>query len=239
MNSASSALLVAPASRKATSLPCRSTATRRLTASTSSSLWEMKMIDRPSATSVFSVANSASTSCGVRTAVGSSRMRIRAPRYSAFRISTRWRSPTDKIGDACIRVHGQTELLRSLQQFGASLAPARQRPPERLGADQNVIENGKIVGQREVLMHHADAGSQRRLRISRRQRLAEHLDRSCVRYIVAEQDADKRALAGPVLPEQRQHFARRQVERDVVVGDQRAEALGDAGELEGGGLQSD
>jgi hypothetical protein len=35
------------------------------------------------------IANSSFASCGVSTAVGSSRTRISAPRYSAFRISTR------------------------------------------------------------------------------------------------------------------------------------------------------
>ena len=57
----------------------------------------MKISDRPSATSCFSVANSDSDSCGVSTAVGSSRISTRASRYSAFRISTRCRSPTDSV----------------------------------------------------------------------------------------------------------------------------------------------
>ena len=41
-----------------------------------------------------SVSNRASVSAGVSTAVGSSRIRMWAPRYSVFRISSRWRSPT-------------------------------------------------------------------------------------------------------------------------------------------------
>ena len=97
---ASCALLAPAAGSCATSLPARSTAMRWLTRSTSSSLWLMKMIASPCATSWPSVANSDSLSCGVSTAVGSSRIRMRAPRLrpkgsSAFRISTRWRSPTD------------------------------------------------------------------------------------------------------------------------------------------------
>ncbi|MCY1211571.1 hypothetical protein D9M72_232850 [compost metagenome] len=67
------------------------------TRSTSPSLWLMKITDRPCATICASVANSASLSCGVSTAVGSSRIRMRAPRYSALRISTRWRSPTERL----------------------------------------------------------------------------------------------------------------------------------------------
>jgi hypothetical protein len=81
----------------ATSLPLRSTAMRCDTRSTSASLWLMKMIDKPSATSSPSVAKSDSDSCGVSTAVGSSRISTRASRVSAFRISTRCRSPTERL----------------------------------------------------------------------------------------------------------------------------------------------
>ena len=46
--------------------------------------------------SVRSMSNSWSASCGVSTAVGSSRIRMSAPRYSALRISTRCCSPTGR-----------------------------------------------------------------------------------------------------------------------------------------------
>ena len=42
------------------------------------------------------LAASAATSCGVSTAVGSSRIRICAPRTKAFKISTRCCSPTER-----------------------------------------------------------------------------------------------------------------------------------------------
>jgi len=70
---------------------------RSQTRSTSGSLWLMKMIESPSATRRFSVAKSDSASCGVSTAVGSSRIRTRASRVSALRISTRCRSPTESV----------------------------------------------------------------------------------------------------------------------------------------------
>jgi hypothetical protein len=80
-----------------------------------------------------SVANSASLSCGVSTAVGSSRIRMRAPRYSAFRISTRWRSPTDRRRRAH-RVDLQAEALRHLVQ------PARARRARR----ENGCHSGSV-----------------------------------------------------------------------------------------------
>ena len=63
-----------------TSLPCRSTSTRDEIAITSCSLWLMKITASPLATAFCIVSNSASVSCGVSTAVGSSRMRMRASR---------------------------------------------------------------------------------------------------------------------------------------------------------------
>jgi hypothetical protein len=56
----------------------------------------MKMIDLPCSTSVRTMAKKSSTSPGVSTAVGSSRMRISASRYRALMSSTRCCSPTDR-----------------------------------------------------------------------------------------------------------------------------------------------
>ena len=77
---ASCASVVPATGASATSLPARSTATRCETRSTSPSLWLMKTIESPCATIWPSVSNRASLSCGVSTAVGSSRIRMRAPR---------------------------------------------------------------------------------------------------------------------------------------------------------------
>jgi len=86
-------------------------------------------------------------------------------------------------------------------------------------------------------MHHADASGQGGGGISRRKRPAEHLDRAGIGNVVAEQDADERALPCTVLTQQSEHLAAREIERDVVVGYQRAKALGDAGETEDGWVQ--
>ncbi|MNU62901.1 hypothetical protein D3C71_521410 [compost metagenome] len=78
ISSASSALLVSPTSRSATCLPPRNTTMRSAVAITSSSLWEMKISDRPCRAISFKVENSVSASSLVRTAVGSSSTRMRA-----------------------------------------------------------------------------------------------------------------------------------------------------------------
>jgi hypothetical protein len=60
--------------------PRRITVTRSAIWATSASLWLMKTTDVPSATIDRRVPKRSTASWGARTAVGSSRMRIRAPR---------------------------------------------------------------------------------------------------------------------------------------------------------------
>ena len=60
--------------------PWRITVIRSAISRTSSSLWLMKMTVEPCAVSSRRFARSSSTSCGTRAAVGSSRIRILAPR---------------------------------------------------------------------------------------------------------------------------------------------------------------
>ena len=61
-----------------TTLPRRMTVIRSATARTSRSLWVMKTIDVPDSLSCRMITISSSVSCGVSTAVGSSRMRTLA-----------------------------------------------------------------------------------------------------------------------------------------------------------------
>ena len=63
-----------------TVVPRRMTVMASASDRTSSSLWEMKMTVVPSVLSSRRESKSSSTSCGTRTAVGSSRIRILAPR---------------------------------------------------------------------------------------------------------------------------------------------------------------
>ena len=84
-------------SPRTTTFPWRITVTRSDTARASRSLWVMMTNDRPCCLSSSIPANNASTSCGARTLVGSSRMTTRAPAMSTLRISTRCRSPIDNV----------------------------------------------------------------------------------------------------------------------------------------------
>ena len=81
-------------------LPWRSTVTRSETAFTSRSLWVMNRMVRPPASRPSMTPISSSTSGGVRTAVGSSRIKSVASNAKALRISTRCRCPTKRFGSA-------------------------------------------------------------------------------------------------------------------------------------------
>ena len=85
-----------------------------------------------------------------------------------------------------------------------------------------------------MLVHHADAGRECCARVARRQGFAKDRNVALVGDVVAKQDGYQRGLAGAVLPEQGQYFAGLQFQRDGVVGDQRPETFGDAGELQDG-----
>jgi hypothetical protein len=80
MSSASWCELTLAAGTVDTVVPRRITVTSSATESTSSSLCEMKMTVSPSSLSSRRFPKSSSTSCGTSTAVGSSRMMVRAPR---------------------------------------------------------------------------------------------------------------------------------------------------------------
>ena len=72
-----------------TTRPCRITVILSATAFTSRSLWVIKTIEVPDFARPRMMSISSSVSCGVNTAVGSSRTSILASRASDFMISTR------------------------------------------------------------------------------------------------------------------------------------------------------
>ena len=124
ISSANSSFEVSAVLRSATTRPRRSTTTRSEADMTSCSLWLMKISDSPFSVIWRRVANRLSASCAVSTAVGSSRIRIRASLYSALRISTRWHSPTDRSDT---RASGST-FRPNFRDSSTSLA----RPAARL-----------------------------------------------------------------------------------------------------------
>ena len=116
---------------------------------------------------------------------------MRTPRYSAFNISTRCRSPTERADAHPSGSTGRPSVPTS-SSFSRALRGAGKWPPERLAPEHHVIKHAQVVGQREVLVHHADAGVERDARVAGRQRLAEHFDIALVGDVVLEQDRHQR-----------------------------------------------
>ena len=142
ISSASSALSAPAAGSVATSLPPRSTAMRCDTRSTSSSLWLMKMIDRPSRHQLRAASRTATRSPAAsaprwaRRGSGCAR-RGRAPsgsRRAGARPPTarRCARPGPRPGRSAGRCR------RSLRARGGA---ARERLPQRLGAEHHVVEH--------------------------------------------------------------------------------------------------
>ncbi len=93
---AASSALLADGSASPTTWPRRITVMRSATSRTSRSLWVMKTIAAPERRSSRMISISSSVSCGVSTAVGSSKTSTLASRESTLMISTRCWTPTGR-----------------------------------------------------------------------------------------------------------------------------------------------
>ncbi len=100
-----------------------------------------------------------------------------------------------------------------------------------LGAEHDVLQHGEVVGQHEVLVHHADAGPDRLMRRVDADRLPVNEDLALVWPLHPVQDLHQGRLAGAVLPDDGVDRAAPHGQEDVVVGDHAREPLGDAPKL--------
>ena len=138
-----------------------------------------------------------------------------------------------EIGNATVDIDLQPALGNDGLNPGAR-GGASPQGEQRLGAKANIVEAREILGQREMLVHHADPDRQGRARRARRQgchvpAIGLNADSALVLHIMAEQDVHQRGLAGAVLSQEGEDFALAKVERNVVVGDKGTEPLGDVG----------
>ena len=132
-----------------------------------------------------------------------------------------------EVADQCIGMDIESETPGKLPQFVGRSPAVRVNPPHRLRSEDDVVEHAQVVREGEVLVHHADSGGDSGPRRACGQGLAERLDLAVVGHVVTEQDAHQGGLAGPVLAEKPKHLTAPKLERDVVVRDEVAEALGD------------
>jgi len=107
------------------------------------------------------------------------------------------------------------EISRIRRQGGAEVEPAEAAG---LGAEHDVLQHGEVVGEHEVLVHHADAGGDRVRRRAEGGRPAVDLDGALVRLLHAVEDLHQGGLAGAVLTDDRVHGAGLDGDVDVPVG---------------------
>ena len=143
--------------------PRRNTVMRSATRAPRRSLWLMKMIDLPCGAGSRGSSNSSRASCGVRTAVGSSRIEdVRAAVERLEDLDALLLRHRERV-DAGVGVDGEAELL-------AELAHARARPlavekdPGVVGSTASTMFSATVITgiEHEVLVHHADAGARSR-----------------------------------------------------------------------------
>ena len=99
---------------------------------------------------------------------------------------------TDRqAADLGLGIDLQAKALRDFLQPLTRRAMAREGLPHRLGTHHHVFQHAQVVGQREVLVHHADASGQRGLRVARGQWLAKDLDLAGIGRVMTKQDRDQ------------------------------------------------
>ena len=212
--------------------PCRSTAIRSEKASTSRSLWEMKMTESPFSTIERTEANSVSASCGVSTAVGSSSTRMHVAIECLEDLHP---LPLAHREVAHLAVERGVEAGMGHQRFelGRAARRLRFRCSNRSVPSRILSMTREVLGQGEMLVHHADLRLDGRLRLAGRQDdlgavFMPDMHRARIGRVLPEQHIHQRRLAGAVLAEQRQNFAACEIEVDMVGGKHGAETLGHA-----------
>ena len=226
------ARFVSVVGRSPASLPPRSTSTRSLTAITSLSLCEMKMIESPLATSSLQRARTAlrsrpaSAPRSARRGSGCAR-RGRAPSGSRPAAVRRPRARRPCASGSTARPKSSRQLRDAAARAGA----VERRPPQRARVPSAMFSSTVMLSARVKCWCTMPMPAASAARGSPGgSGLPKTSIAPLVGDIVAEQDVHQRGLAGAVLAEQRDDLAALQVERDRVIGGQRAEALGDAGD---------
>ena len=109
---------------------------------------------------------------------------------------------------------------------------ARDDRPARLATEDDVLPHREVVGEHEVLEHHADAVADRGRGGAEVLHLAVDEDRSLVGLMGAVERLHQRRLAGPVLADDGVDRAAPNLEVDAVVGDDTWEALDDVAQFD-------
>ena len=138
-----------------------------------------------------------------------------------------------EAGNGCVEVElhpeSRHELADSRMGAGEIDSPARCH---RFVAENDVLGDGEVVGQHEVLVNHSDAGRDGVGGGAKRASGSVDGDGSLVGLVHAVQRLHQRGLAGTVLADDRVNGARTNREVHIMVGDDAGEGLGDSTQLD-------
>src|SRR5581483_695667 len=109
---------------------------------------------------------------------------------------------------------------------------AKRAELRQLVAQEQVLVDRQLWDEREVLIHGLDAVGPRRLDRVEADALSVDVDVAAVLLVETAQDLHERALAGPVVADESEHFALAKGEVDPLQDDERAEPLGHPAYLE-------
>lgn len=130
-----------------------------------------------------------------------------------------------EVLDQGVGAHAEAVRVRDLLDLLAGLGADAV---ELLAAENHVLQDGEVVGQHEVLVHHADAAGDGVAGAGEGDLLPVDGDGALVRLLHAVEDLHQGRLAGAVLTDEGVDRALADGDRDVLVGDDAGETLGDA-----------
>ena len=133
--------------------------------------------------------------------------------------------PVGKPGGRALGEVLDLDVLEDLARAGAGM-------PARVGADEDVLEDGHRREELDVLERARDAPAHDLVRRRAEQALAVERDLARLGPVEARDDVEGGRLAGAVGADQAGDLALLHRERDVVEGDDAAEAARDVAELE-------
>ena len=136
------------------------------------------------------------------------------------------------IADQRIRVDFQAVLLAKLHDLFTGSILLQETMAGILDTQDDIVKNGKTFDQLEMLMHHADAKRVGVIGVLDLDLFAIFLDNALFRLIQTEQYAHQGRFTGAVFAQQRMDLAFAQLQRDIVVGLDTGELLGDVQHLD-------
>ncbi len=149
-----------------------------------------------------------------------------------MRISTRCCRSDRQFLDHRIRIDFQPVIVLKALQLLARSGPALGKRSTAFSAQHDVFQHGEIFHQHEMLMHHADARTDRRLAIADRYRRAVYPDFTGISLVKSVEDRHQGRFSGTVFPDDAVDRTLGNGQVDILIGVNGTEFFIDAHEFD-------